>query len=93
MPGVLAIGRRVKSVTAPYISNGIGLNLHGFRHVTATDHLKRNPREYAVVAKMLNDKLETVIRNYDFTEMQDGVRMLSGSIEEAELALQKEAGK
>jgi len=84
---------RIKSLTALYRSNGIGLNIHGFRHVAATDHLKRHPREYAVVAKILNDKLETVIREYDHTEMQDGARTLSSSIEEAESALRKEKGQ
>ena len=84
---------RIKALTALYTSNGIGLNIHGFRHVAATDHLKRHPKEYAVVAKILNDKLETVIREYDHTEMQDGVRTLSSSIEDAELALRGEMGR
>ena len=60
--------------------------------MAATDHLKRHPKEYAVVAKILNDKLETVIREYDHTEMQDGARTLNGSIEDAEFALRKESG-
>lgn len=87
------IYKRIKALTALYTSNGIGLNIHGFRHVAATDHLKRHPKEYAVVAKILNDKLETVIREYDHTEMQDGVRTLSSSIEDAEFALRGEIGR
>lgn len=87
------IYKRVTLLTALYTSSGIGLSMHGFRHVAATDHLKRHPKEYAVVAKILNDKLETVIREYDHTEMQDGARTLSGSIEDAELALRKEMGR
>lgn len=86
------IYQRVKALTALYTVNGIGLNIHGFRHVAATDHLKRHPKEYAVVAKILNDKLETVIREYDHTEMQDGVRTLNSSIEDAERALHRERG-
>jgi hypothetical protein len=87
------IYKRIKALTALYTDKGIGLNIHGFRHVAATDHLKRHPKEYAVVAKILNDKLETVIREYDHTEMQDGARTLNSSIEEAESALRKEKGQ
>lgn len=87
------ISTRLKTLTARYSSDGMAFGAHSFRHIAATDHLKRNPREYAVVAKMLNDKLETVIREYDHTEQQDGVRILGASVDEAERELREELGR
>ena len=75
-----------------WIPGGISFGGHSFRHIAATDHLKRNPREFAVVAKMLNDKLETVIREYDHTAQQDGVRILGTSVDQAEKELRAEFG-
>jgi hypothetical protein len=87
------ISTRLKTLTARYSSDGIAFAGHSFRHIAATDHLKRHPREYAVVAKMLNDKLETVIRAYDHTEQQDGVRILGASVDQAERELRIELGR
>jgi hypothetical protein len=42
---------------------------------------------------MLNDKLETVIREYDHTEQQDGVRILGASVDQAERELREESGR
>lgn len=84
---------RMKELTAHYSVSGLGLNPHGPRHIIATDHLRRNPREYAVVARMLNDKLETVIREYDHTEIEDGVRTISEGIELAERQLNLGTGR
>jgi hypothetical protein len=87
------ISTRLKTLTARYSTDGMAFGGHSIRHIAATDHLKRNPREYAVVAKMLNDKLETVIREYDHTEQQDGVRILGVSVDQAEKELRAEQGK
>lgn len=87
------ISTRLKTLTGRYSSDGMAFGSHSFRHIAATDHLKRNPREYAVVAKMLNDKLETVIREYDHTEQQDGVRILGASVDKAERELREEFGR
>ena len=78
---------RVKSLTATYSSSGLGLSIHAFRHIPATDHLLRNPGDYLSVAKMLNDKLETVLREYNHTEIQDGIRTLLCSVQKAEAEL------
>jgi integrase len=78
---------RVKGLTALYTSSGIGLNLHAFRHIPATDHLTRSPGDYMTVAKMLNDKLETVLREYNHTEIRNGIRVLQRTIEQAEAEL------
>jgi hypothetical protein len=72
---------RMKQLTAHYSATGLGLNPHAPRHILATDHLRRSPRDYAVVAKILNDSLETVIREYIHLEISDGVRAVSDSIE------------
>jgi hypothetical protein len=87
------ISKRLKTLTGRYGADGMAFGGHAFRHIAATDHLKRNPREYAVVAKMLNDKLETVIREYDHTEQQDGVRILGASVDQAERELREESGR
>lgn len=80
---------RVKAVTAMYTPSGIGLSFHSFRHLPASDHLLRNPGDYLTVAKMLNDKLETVLREYDHSGVQAGVRKLQGSVELAERELEE----
>jgi hypothetical protein len=87
------ISTRLKTVTGRYSSDGMAWAGHSFRHIVATDHLKRNPREFAVVAKMLNDKLETVINEYDHTAQQDGVRILGTSVDQAERELKEELGR
>lgn len=78
---------RVKALTAMYTSSGIGLNIHSFRHIPATDHLARFPSDYMTVAKMLNDKLETVLGQYDHTEITHGIRALQQTVELAEAEL------
>lgn len=42
----------------------IGINIHAMRHLAATLFLRENPREYPVVATMLNDSLQVVISTY-----------------------------
>jgi hypothetical protein len=87
------ISRRLSTLTARYNTGGMAFGAHAFRHITATDHLKRNPKEYVVVAKILNDSLQTVLGQYDHTEMQDGTRALATSIELAEAQLRDESGQ
>lgn len=38
--------------------------MHAFRHLVATDWLSQHPNDFLTVAELLNDKLDTVIRNY-----------------------------
>ncbi|MNR67133.1 hypothetical protein D3C85_1909720 [compost metagenome] len=38
--------------------------MHAVRHIVATDFLNRNPGHYTVVAALLHDKLETVLKHY-----------------------------
>lgn len=37
---------------------------HAFRHLVATDWLTAHPNDYLTVAQLLNDELDTVIKNY-----------------------------
>ncbi len=87
------ISRRLSALTERYNTGGMPFGPHAFRHIAATDHLKRNPREYSIVAKMLNDSLKTVLDQYDHTEMQDGTRALAVSIDLAEAQLRDESGR
>jgi integrase len=67
-----AITRRVKVLTQRYIPHCPGFGPHAFRHIVATDYLKNNPNGYQVVANILHDKLETVLREYAHLKTADG---------------------
>ena len=41
-----------------------GINLHGMRHLSATVHLRKNPKNYAKVAAILNDSVAQVMLTY-----------------------------
>ena len=51
-----------------------GFGPHAFRHIVAHSYLKSNPKAYAVVADILNDRLETVIQEYGHVETADNFR-------------------
>ncbi|WP_144404312.1 hypothetical protein [Belnapia sp. F-4-1] len=58
---------------------------HAFRHITATDWLKRHPGDYTTVAGFLNDSVETVEKHYSHVTSADHYRRVSeanGGIEE-----------
>jgi len=83
------ISKRIKAVTARYIEETEdGFGAHAFRHIIATDHLKRHPQDYMTVAQLLHDKLETVIRAYAHLKVDDGLRTLHAGVAEAMRELQ-----
>ena len=84
---------RVKKLTSLYIDACPGFGPHSFRHVIATDHLRRNPGDYLTVATLLHDKLETVLKNYSHLKVQDGLRHLSSGIQLAQEQLAAARGK
>lgn len=88
--GILA---RLKELTAVYIPGCPGFGPHSYRHVIATDHLRRHPGDYITVATLLHDELETVLKNYGHLKVEDGLRVLSSGIREAsaQLAAQRKA--
>jgi integrase len=55
---------------------------HAFRHIVATDYLKRNPGAYVLVAHLLHDKLSTVMKVYGHLSVQDGLDRHFESFEE-----------
>lgn len=83
--GWTAVGilTRMKYLTATYIESCPGFGPHAFRHIIATDYLRRHPGDYLTVATLLHDKLETVLKNYGHLSVDDGLRALSQGIREA----------
>lgn len=79
---------RVKSLSSMYTPSGLGLSPHTFRHVPVSDHLARNPGDYITAARYLNDKLETVLKEYDHNELEVGMRKLQGTLRLARQKLQ-----
>lgn len=85
--GILA---RLKELTAVHIPGCAGFGPHAYRHIIATDHLRRHPGDYMTVAKLLHDELETVLKNYGHLRVEDGLRALSSGIKEASAQLAAE---
>lgn len=48
----------------------VGMRLHALRHIVATVFLMRNPGQYALVAELLHDKLETVLKHYAYGKLE-----------------------
>lgn len=84
---------RLKVLSSTYVPDCPGFGPHAFRHIIATDHLRRHPGDYLTVAKTLHDKLETVLKNYGHLGVADGLRVLSSGIQQAssELAALRKA--
>ncbi len=55
---------RIRVLTKRLIPESPGFGGHAFRHLVATDWLKRNPNDFLTVAELLNDRIETVIEHY-----------------------------
>jgi integrase len=70
-----AIGTRVRLVTRALRDGKPGFGPHAFRHIVATDYLKRFPGAYKLVADLLCDQLQTVIKEYGHTSAQDGLNI------------------
>ncbi len=75
---------RIKYLTNVYIPDCVGFGPHAFRHIIATDHLKRNPGDYLTVSILLHDTLQTVLKNYAHLKTADGLRTLSRGLRLAE---------
>lgn len=78
-----SLGKRVTLVTSRYAPEGVGFGPHAFRHIIATDHLKRHPQDYVTVAQLLHDKLETVIKAYAHLKVDDSLRTLHAGVAQA----------
>lgn len=82
-----------KILTSKYCDDCPGFGPHTVRHAIATDHLRRHPGDYLTVAKLLHDKLETVLKNYSHLRVQDGLRVLHAGIAQASHDLAAARGK
>lgn len=54
----------VAKLTRGYITGCMGFGPHSFRHIVATDWLKKHPNDFLTVSELLGDTVETVIREY-----------------------------
>lgn len=54
----------INSVAKQFIPEVTRLRAHGLRHIVASDFLTKNPGQYVVIAELLHDTLETVLRTY-----------------------------
>ncbi|MDM0018015.1 helix-turn-helix domain-containing protein [Variovorax saccharolyticus] len=77
------LGKRIQVLTALYLPDTLGFGPHVFRHIIATDHLKRHPRDYLTVAHLLHDRLDTVLREYGHLTVDDGLRVLHSGVQDA----------
>lgn len=76
-----AISDRVRKLWRIYMDDVPGYGPHGFRSIVATDYLKRFPGDYPNVARLLHDKLDTVLREYAHLNVEDGLRRLHAYVE------------
>lgn len=54
----------IARIAERYIPEVARMGPHAIRHLVATDFLMKNPGQYTVIAELLHDKLDTVLRNY-----------------------------
>lgn len=69
------IAVRVRLITRAMRAGRPGFGPHAFRHIVATDYLKRMPGAFQLVAHLLNDSLQTVLDNYGHVSAQDGLNV------------------
>lgn len=75
-----AISSRVYELTEKYLPDYPPFHGHAMRHIVATDYLKRVPGDYPTVARLLHDKLITVLNTYAHYEVDASLRRLHGYI-------------
>lgn len=65
------MGGHVAKLTKRHVAHTHGFCLHAFRHLVATDLLKRHPNQFLTAAVLLNDSLKTVMRSYAHLQRDD----------------------
>lgn len=73
---------RVLNLTRAHIPGSGGFGPHAFRHIVATDWLRRNPNDFLTVAQLLNDTLEVVMRTYAHLKRDDALTRHSTQLAE-----------
>lgn len=61
----------LRHVTQRYIENCPGFGAHAFRHIIATDYIKNNPEGFEIAARVLHDKVATVLKEYKHLKTAD----------------------
>jgi hypothetical protein len=70
-----AMSTRLHIITRGLRDGKSGFGAHAFRHIIATDYLKRYPGAFKLVSDLLCDRLETVMREYGHTSPMDGLNL------------------
>lgn len=65
------MSRHVSRLTQRHVAGTDGFGLHAFRHLVATDLLKRCPNAFVTAAVLLNDSVEIVMRSYVHLQRDD----------------------
>lgn len=60
----IGLGAHLRKITRKYIKASPGFGPHAIRHLVATNWLATHPNDFPTVAQLLNDELDTVIKNY-----------------------------
>ncbi len=68
------IGEVISRIAKNYIPEVRRLRMHALRHIVASDFLKRNPGQYTVLAGLLHDTLDTVLKHYAHGTMENASR-------------------
>ncbi len=75
------LGRHIESITQRLIPGCPGIGPQAFRHLVATSWLKKNPGDFLTVAELLNDRLETVMKNYAHLRKDDSLSRHGSQVE------------
>lgn len=70
-----SMSNRILLTTRSLRGDKPGFGAHAFRHIVATDYLKRFPGSFKLVADLLCDSLETVMKEYGHTSPMDGLNL------------------
>lgn len=68
------IGGVISKIAKNYIPEVRRLRPHALRHIVATDFLRRNPGQYTLVAGLLHDTLDTVLKTYAHGKTESAFR-------------------
>jgi len=74
------ITSRVLDLTRELIPGSGGFGPHAFRHLVATDWLRRNPNDFLTVAELLNDSLAVVMSTYAHLKRDDALMRHSSQL-------------
>ncbi len=77
-----SMGQRLSIVGRRIFPELPGFGPHSCRHIVATDFLRRHPGQYTRLAKLLNDKLSTVLRVYAHESFDDTFDMTNAHYDE-----------